>query len=123
MENKTLEERYKYVENRRNFGEWFRKRMSWIILIGASFLFIFKEGLEFSASQDDVITLIMSMGFTYLFALYVAISMRRLGKKAGKESNSFVNALKYLAESKNAIKNILYFELVNRVYNFWFYII
>lgn len=108
MENKTLEERYKYVENRRNFGEWFRKRMSWIILIGASFLFIFKEGLEFSASQDDVITLIMSMGFTYLFALYVAISMRRLGKKAGKESNSFVNALKYLAESKNAIKNILY---------------
>ena len=99
MENKTLEERYKYVENRRNFGEWFKKRMSWIILIGASILFIFKEGLEFSASTDDVITLIMSMAFTYLFALYISLSMRRMGKKSGKESSQFNNALKYLAEA------------------------
>lgn len=106
--NRTLEERYKYVENKKNVGEWFRKRMSWIILIGASILFIFKEGLEFSASTDDVITLIMSMAFTYLFALYVSISMRRMGKKSGKESTTFLNAMKYLAESKNAIKNILY---------------
>lgn len=108
MENKTLEERYKYVENRRNIGEWFKKRMSWIILIGASILFIFKEGLEFSASTDDVITLIMSMAFTYLFALYISLSMRRMGKKSGKESSQFNNALKYLAEAKQSIKEILY---------------
>lgn len=107
-DKKTLEEQYRYVENRRNFGEWFRKRMSWIILVGASVLFIFKEGLEFSQSQDDVITLIMSMAFTYLFALYVAISMRSMGKKVGKESNSFIGAMKYLAEAKNAIKSIMY---------------
>lgn len=107
-DKRTLEEQYRFVENRRNFGEWFRKRMSWLILIGASILFIFKEGLEFSASQDDVVTLIMSMAFTYLFALYVAISMRRMGKKAGKESSSFIGAMKYLADAKNAIRAILY---------------
>lgn len=107
-DKKLLEERYNYVGQRRNVGEWFRKRMSWIILIVASILFIFKEGLEFSQSQDDVITLIMSMAFTYLFALYVAISMRSMGKKSGKESNYFVNALKYLAEAKNNIKEIMY---------------
>jgi len=107
-DKKLLEERYSYVENRRNLGEWFRKRMSWLILIVASILFIFKEGLEFSQSQDDVITLIMSMAFTYLFALYVAISMRSMGKKSGKESNAFNNALKYLAEAKQSIKEIMY---------------
>ena len=107
-DKKLLEERYSYVENRRNVGEWFRKRMSWLILIVASILFVFKEGLEFSQSQDDVITLIMSMAFTYLFALYVAISMRSMGKKSGKESNMFMSALKYLAEAKQSIKNIMY---------------
>ena len=107
-DKKLLEERYSYVENRRNLGEWFRKRMSWLILIVASILFVFKEGLEFSQSQDDVITLIMSMAFTYLFALYVAISMRSMGKKSGKESNMFMSALKYLAEAKQSIKNIMY---------------
>jgi Spy/CpxP family protein refolding chaperone len=107
-DKKLLEERYSYVENRRNVGEWFRKRMSWLILIVASILFVFKEGLEFSASQDDVITLVMSMAFTYLFALYVAISMRSMGKKSGKESNMFMGALKYLAEAKQSIKNIMY---------------
>lgn len=109
MENrKTLEEKYKYVENRRNVGEWIKKRMSWIILIGASILFIFKEGLEFSASSDDVITLIMSMAFTYLFALYISMSMRRMGKKSGKESKQFTSSLKYLADSKTSIKEIMY---------------
>ena len=107
-ERKTLEERYKYVENRKNVGEWIKKRMSWIILIGASILFIFKEGLEFSASTDDVITLVMSMAFTYLFALYISMSMRRMGKKSGKESGTFVSALKYLAEAKTSIKDIMY---------------
>jgi hypothetical protein len=107
-DKKLLEERYSYVENRRNVGEWFRKRMSWLILIVASILFIFKEGLEFSQSQDDVITLIMSMAFTYLFALYVAMSMRSMGKKSGKDSGSFNNALKYLSEAKQSIKDIMY---------------
>lgn len=107
-DRKTLEEKYKYVENRRNVGEWIKKRMSWIILIGASILFIFKEGLEFSASSDDVITLIMSMAFTYLFALYISMSMRRMGKKSGKESKQFTSSLKYLAESKTSIKEIMY---------------
>lgn len=107
-ENKLLEERYNYVEQRRNVGEWFRKRMSWIILVIASVLFIFKEGLEFSQSQDDVLTLIMSMGLTYFFALYVSISMRRLGKKGAKESNSYINVLKYLSEAKKSIKDIMY---------------
>lgn len=107
-DKKLLEERYNYVEQRRNVGEWFRKRMSWVILIVASILFIFKEGLEFSASNDDVVTLVMSMGFTYLFALYVAISMRSMGKKSGKDSRTFNNALKYLAEAKNNIKHIMY---------------
>ena len=107
-EKKLLEEKYNYIQQRRNIGEWFKKRISWIILIVASILFIFKEGLEFSASTDDVLTLIMSMAFTYLFALYVAISMRSMGKKAGKESKSFTGALKYLAEAKTNIKQIMY---------------
>lgn len=107
-DKKLLEEKYKYVEGRRNIGEWFKKRMSWIILIVASILFIFKEGLEFSASTDDVITIVMSMSFTYLFALYVSISLRQMGKKSGKESVSFMNALKYLAEAKTNIKEIMY---------------
>lgn len=107
-DKKLLEEKYKYVEGRRNIGEWFKKRMSWIILIVASILFIFKEGLEFSASTDDVITIVMSMSFTYLFALYVSISLRQMGKKSGKESVSFMNALKYLAEAKTNIKEIMF---------------
>lgn len=109
MENKKLlEEKYKYVEGKRNIGDWVKKRMSWIILIVASILFIFKEGLEFSASTDDVLTIIMSMSFTYLFALYVSISLRQMGKKSGKESQTFMNALKYLAEAKTNIKEIMY---------------
>lgn len=107
-DKKLLEEKYKYVEGKRNIGDWVKKRMSWIILIVASILFIFKEGLEFSASTDDVITIIMSMSFTYLFALYVSISLRQMGKKSGKESNTFMNALKYLAEAKTNIKEIMY---------------
>jgi hypothetical protein len=106
--NRTLEEKYRFVENQRSFGEWIRKRLSWIILIISSVLFIFKEGLEFSASQDNVITLVMSMSFTYVFALYISISLRQMGKKGGKESTTFVNALKYLAEAKNNIKDIMY---------------
>ena len=107
-EKKLLEEKYKYVEGKRNIGDWVKKRMSWLILIVASILFIFKEGLEFSASTDDVVTIIMSMSFTYLFALYVSISLRQMGKKSGKESNTFMNALKYLAEAKTNIKEIMY---------------
>ena len=107
-EKKTIEERYKFIEQQRQFGTWFRKNLSWIILIIASILFIFKEGLEFSASNDDLLTLIMSMSFTYLFALYVSISLRQMGKKAGKESNLYTNALKYLSESKSAIKKIVF---------------
>ena len=107
-EKKLLEQKYKYVEGKRNIGDWVKKRMSWLILIVASILFIFKEGLEFSASTDDVITIIMSMSFTYLFALYVSISLRQMGKKSGKESQTFMNALKYLAEAKTNIKEIMY---------------
>ena len=107
-EKKLLEEKYKYVEGKRNIGDWVKKRMSWLILIVASILFIFKEGLEFSASTDDVLTIIMSMSFTYLFALYVSISLRQMGKKSGKESQTFMNALKYLAEAKTNIKEIMY---------------
>lgn len=107
-EKKLLEEKYKYVEGKRNIGDWVKKRMSWIILIVASILFIFKEGLEFSASTDDVVTIIMSMSFTYLFALYVSISLRQMGKKSGKESQTFMNALKYLSEAKTNIKEIMY---------------
>lgn len=107
-DKKLLEEKYKYVEGKRNIGDWVKKRMSWLILIVASILFIFKEGLEFSASTDDVLTIIMSMSFTYLFALYVSISLRQMGKKSGKESQTFMNALKYLAEAKTNIKEIMY---------------
>lgn len=107
-DKKLLEERYKYVETRNNVATWFKKNMSWIILVLASGLFVFKEGLEFSASQDDVVTLIMSMAFTYLFALYISISMRQMGKKSGKESTLYNNALKYLSESKTSVKSIIY---------------
>lgn len=109
MEDKrTLEEKFKLVEGQRTFADWIRKRLSWIILIVASILFVFKEGLEFSASTDDVVTIIMSMSFTYLFALYVSITLRQMGKKSGKDSSLFINALKYLAEAKSNIKDIMY---------------
>jgi hypothetical protein len=36
------------------------------------------------------------------------MSLRRLGKKSGKESGIFMSALKYLGEAKNNIKDILY---------------
>lgn len=107
-EKKTLEEQYNYVENNRKFGEWLRRRFAWIILIAASILFVFKEGLELTASGEDVVTLIMNMGLTYLFALYISLALRRLGKKSGKESGIFINALKYLADAKQGIKEIMY---------------
>lgn len=107
-EKRLLEEKYKYVETRNNIAFWFKRNMSWIILVVASVLFIFKEGLEFSASQDDVVTLVMSMAFTYLFALYISISMRQMGKKSGKDSSSYTNSLKYLSDAKNNIKDIIY---------------
>lgn len=108
QEKKTLEQQFNYVENNRKFGEWLKKRFAWIILIIASILFVFKEGLELTASGEDVVTLVMNMGLTYLFALYVSMALRRLGKKSGKESGIFLSALKYLAEAKNNIKDIMY---------------
>lgn len=107
-EKKTFEERYKYIENQRVFNAWFKKNLSWLILVVSSILFIFKEGLEFSASQDDLLTLIMSMSFTYLFALYVSISLRQMGKKSGKEATIYMNAIKYLADAKQDVKNFVY---------------
>lgn len=108
QEKKTFEEKYKYMEGQRHFNAWFKKNLSWLILVVASILFIFKEGLEFSQSKDDVVTLIMSMAFTYLFALYVSISLRQMGKKSGKESTTYSSAIKYLAEAKQNIKDIVY---------------
>lgn len=105
---KTLEEQFNYVENNRKLGDWLKKRFAWIILIIASFLFIFKEGLELSASGEDLVTLVMNMGLTYLFALYISLSLRKLGKKSGKDSPIFMNALKYLGDAKQAIKEIMY---------------
>lgn len=105
---KTLEEQINYVENNRKVSDWLKKRFAWIILVIASVLFIFKEGLELTASGEDVITLLMNMGLTYLFALYVSLSLRRLGKKSGKDSPIFMNALKYLADAKQSIKEIMY---------------
>jgi hypothetical protein len=105
---KTLEEQFNYVENNRKLGDWLKKRFAWIILIIASFLFVFKEGLELSASGEDVVTLIMNMGLTYLFALYISLSLRKLGKKSGKDSPIFISALKYLGDAKQAIKEIMY---------------
>ena len=108
QEKKTFEEKYHYIDNQRQFNAWFKKNLSWLILVVASILFVFKEGLEFSANQDDVITLVMSMLFTYLFALYVSISLRQMGKKSGKESATYNNAIKYLSEAKSSIKDIMY---------------
>lgn len=108
QQRKTLEEQFNYVESNRKVGDWLKKRFAWIILIIASVLFVFKEGLELSASGQDIITLIMNMGLTYLFALYTSISLRRLGKKSGKESGIFTGALKYLADAKSNIKDIMY---------------
>jgi hypothetical protein len=105
---KTLEEQISYVENNRKVSEWLKKRFAWIVLVIASILFIFREGLELTASGEDVITLVMNMGLTYMFAFYISVSLRRLGKKSGKDSNIFLAALKYLAEAKNNIKDIMY---------------
>jgi hypothetical protein len=107
-EKKTLEQQYNYIENNRKIGDWLKKRFAWIVLVIASILFIFKEGLELTASGQDVVTLIMSGGLTYVFALYVSMALRRLGKKSGKDSSIFSNALKYLGEAKNNIKDIMY---------------
>jgi hypothetical protein len=104
----TLAEQYGYGDNNRRVSEWLKKRFAWIILVIASILFIFKEGLELSASGEDVITLGMNMGLTYLFALYMSLSLRRLGKKSGKDSQIFLSALKYLADAKQTIKDIMY---------------
>jgi hypothetical protein len=108
QEKKTFEERYKYIESQKALNSWVKKNLSWIILVIASILFIFKEGLEFSANKDNVITLIMSMLFTYLFAMYVSITLRQMGKKSGKESSIYNTAIKYLADAKQDIKNFIY---------------
>jgi hypothetical protein len=108
QDKKTFEEKYKYIENQKVFNSWIKKNLSWIILVIASVLFVFKEGLEFSASGDNVITLIMSMLFTYLFAMYVSITLRQMGKKSGKEATIYNNAIKYLADAKSDIKNFIY---------------
>jgi hypothetical protein len=105
---KTLEEQYNYIENNKKVGEWLKKRFAWIVLVIASILFVFREGLELTASGKDVVTLVMNMGLTYMFAFYISVSLRKLGKKSGKDSSIFTAALKYLAEAKNSIKDIMY---------------
>lgn len=111
MENedkKTIEEKYRINEKKSTVGEWLKKRMSWIILIGASILFVFKEGMDFSRTEKDIITILAGMAFTYLFTLYISLSLRRMGKKSGKESSTFQNALIYLGNAKTGVKDILY---------------
>lgn len=107
-EKQTFEEKYKYIESQKLFNSWIKKNLTWLILVISSILFIFKEGLEFSASTDNVVTLVMSMAFTYLFALYVSITLRQMGKKSGKESTTYNSAIKYLSDSKQDVKKFIY---------------
>jgi len=107
-EHQTLEQKYNFVENKETVGEWLKKRMSWFVLGGAAILFIFKEGMNFSRTEDDIITILSSMALTYLFTVYMSISLRSMGKKSGKDSTPFKNSLIYLGEAKTAVKEILY---------------
>ena len=104
----TLNEKFRVTETKATFGTWIKKRMGWIVVIGASALFVFKEGLDFSRTGDDIVTIILGMALTYLFTIYISISLRNMGKKSGKESATFISALTYMSSSKKDIKEILY---------------
>jgi hypothetical protein len=87
---------------------WLKQRLASITLIIAAIAFIFKEALDFTRTDKDFFTIVMSIGLTYLFAVYVALTMRKIGKNSAKASERFKSAQRYMFEAKENIKDISY---------------
>lgn len=97
-----------YVTQKDRFLLAFKQRMAWIILVISAFGFAFKEVLDLQRTGLDVISFVMSIGITYMFTVYVAMSMRKMGKKSGKDNPLYSASLKHLKDAKDSVKNIVY---------------
>jgi hypothetical protein len=98
----------KYVTQKERFVLAFKQRMAWIILTISAVGFAFKEVLNLERTGLDVLSFLMSIGVTYMFTVYVAIAMRKMGKKSGKENPLYMASLKNLKEAKDSVQNIVY---------------
>lgn len=87
---------------------WVKKRLATIIVSGSALAFVFKEAINFTRTDKDIITAIMSIGLTYFFAVYIALAMRQMGKKSGKEHDAFIAAKSYMGDEKKSVKEITY---------------
>jgi len=97
-----------YVTQKDRFTLALKQRMAWIILGLSAFGFAFKEVLDLQRTGLDVISFIMSIGITYTFTIYVALAMRKMGKKSGKEHPIYQASLNHLKEAKEGIKEITF---------------
>jgi hypothetical protein len=87
---------------------WIKQRLANIVLGASAFIFIFKEAIDFSRTEKDFLTAVMSIGLTYFFAVYVALAMRQMGKKSGKDNEAFIAAKEYMGSEKKSVKEITY---------------
>lgn len=87
---------------------WIKRNMATAVLVIAAMLFVFKEAMDFQRTQKDIMTILASIGLTYFFAVYVSLAMRHMGKKAGKDSQPFKAAKKYMGDAKDNIKEKTY---------------
>ena len=108
MEDQNNNRSVKYVSQKDRLSLAIKQRLAWLVLGFSAIAFAFKEVLNLEQTGVDVLTLIMSIGITYMFTVYVALSMRRMGKKAGKESPIYTATLKNLKEAKDSVKDIIY---------------
>ena len=109
MERPELSTRPDAVETaKQTTSKWIKQRLANIVLGASAFIFIFKEAIDFTRTDKDIITAIMSIGLTYFFAVYVALAMRQMGKKSGKDNPAFVAAKEYMGNEKKSVKDITY---------------
>lgn len=97
-----------FITQKDRFTLALKQRMAWIILGLSAFGFAFKEVLDLQRTGLDVISFVMSIGITYTFTIYVALAMRKMGKKSGKDHPIYQASLKHLKDAKDSIKEITF---------------
>lgn len=97
-----------YISAKQKFNNTLRSKLSAIIVGVAAIFFVFKDSLNLSRTGKDLLTIIMSISMTYFFTIYISKAMRDMGKRAGKETDTFKSSLKYVGEAKDNLKGILY---------------
>lgn len=81
----------------------FKQHVTSIVLIVAIIAFAFKDIFVMGSNKPDPLVLTISMGITYLFTVYVCLTMYKFGKKNGKENSSFKASVTRLSTNKKII--------------------